>query len=163
MKILDLLLSKKRQSNRSRKHRRPSKLRGESLENREMMTSGVGDALGMLNAGEPMDLEHLLTVDSANPNCGDPFDGVYCEIQDAIDAAHAGDHVVVYEGEGGGYEPFTVNRDGLTVRADAAADPLISAAGEANGVQITANNVTVKGLHVVGARRGFFVTGDTAL
>ena len=71
---------------------------------------------------------------------------------------------MIFEGRAGGYDPFVVDKDRLTIRAALAAQPpTIDATGDNYGVQLPASDVTISGLNVRDATvAGFFVTGDLA-
>ena len=132
-------------SQRSLRHTRPKRLTAERLERRALLA--------------------VLTVDIADAACNDPGDSLFCQIQEAVDAASAGDTINVHAGT---YEPFVVSTDNLTIReATKSSDPVIDGAlnaGDENGIEVNADGVTIRGLIVRGSengsfRNGFLVTG----
>ena len=108
---------------------------------------------------ERCDLLTTLAVEIADPGCGGPGDKLFCEIQETVDVASKGDKIKVHAGT---YQPFTVNKDKLTIRkAKGKSNPVINAAGAENGIVLNANGVTLKGLEVQGAiGAGFLVNGE---
>jgi len=114
-------------------------------------------------AFEPIELRTLLTtlsVDIADPACGDAGNNRYCEIQEAVDAASEGDKIKVHAGT---YNPFVVNTNNLTIReARRNSNPVVDGdlnAGDENGVEINASGVTIRGLTVQNASGTFFSEG----
>ena len=96
---------------------------------------------------ESLESRHLLTalfVDGNDTECNAENDRLYCEVQDAIDAANEYDTIVVAEGR---YEPVVIRTNGLTVEAADGAEPVIANATRI-GVQVRADGVTVSGLTV---------------
>lgn len=130
-------------SNATTSRQRPSSvgLKVESLERRELLTT--------------------LAVDIGDPGCDMDGDKLYCEIQEAVDAAEEGDKIKVREGI---YEPISIVKDDLRIQAVGRGDVTIDVDAELNpdpGVVLNADGVTIKGLTVTGARGyGMLVTGD---
>lgn len=102
----------------------------------------------------------MLTVDVNDPAADDPGDNLYAQIQEAVDAAEEGDRIRVKTGV---YDPFIVDTDKLTIRAAGNnASPVIDATGIANGIEVTANGISIRGFTVINAdQSGFLVTGDS--
>ncbi len=108
-----------------------------------------------------------LIVDIGDPTANQPGDNLYAQIQEAVDAASAGDTIEVHAGT---YLPFVVNTDNLIIRkANETSNPVIDGdlnPGDENGVKVNASGVTLRGLTVVNASgvnangTGFLVTGD---
>lgn len=101
-----------------------------------------------------------LTVDIGDPSANDPGDNLYAQIYEAVAAAEEGDLIKV---QAGTYEPFVVDTNNLTIRAaNSGASPVIDATGIANGIEVNANDVSIRGLTVINAdQNGFRVTGDS--
>jgi len=110
-----------------------------------------------------------LTVNNANPvACATPGDNLYCEFQEAVDAAKPGDTIRAHTGR---YLPFTIKTDNLTIRpALGSSKPVIDGSlnlGNENGVEVLADGVTIIGLTSVNASGdnsyggdGFRIEGD---
>lgn len=130
-----------RSSNRrSRQSRNRYAPRVESLEDRRLLAA--------------------LTVDIGDPSANDPGDNLYAQIHEAVAAADEGDRIKI---KAGTYEPFVVDTNNLTIRAaNSNASPVIDATGIANGIEVNANDVSIRGLTVINAdQNGFRVTGDS--
>jgi parallel beta-helix repeat protein len=85
-----------------------------------------------------------LIVNANAPGCS-PTGPVYCQIQDAVNAAAPGDVILV---SGGSYAPITVATDDITIQAVNGSEVIIDAMGVpgSDGVTLNANGVTVRGL-----------------
>jgi parallel beta-helix repeat protein len=109
-------------------------------------------------AYEPLEVRALLTtltVDIADPNCGDPGDDLYCQIQDAENEAIPGDQIEVAPGT---YLPVVIDVNDITIEeATSNANPVIDATGSDSGVVILANGVTIGGLEVNNATSNGFL------
>ena len=120
-----------------------------------------------LEAVEERALLAALSVDIGDAGCN-VAGPVYCEIQEAVNAAAPGDKIEVASGT---YQPVDISVNGITIKeANGNSNPVIDASGENTGVQLTASDVTIKGLHVQDATLygfrldsgGNTLTGNTA-
>ena len=97
-------------------------------------------------AYEPLEVRTLLTtltVDIADPNCGDLGDDLYCQIQGAENEAIPGDQIEVASGT---YLPVVIDVNDITIEeATPTANPVIDATGSDFGVVLLANGVTIGG------------------
>ena len=120
----------------NRSGKAPRALKVESLEGRSLLTT--------------------LSVVS-DSGCAAEGDAVYCQIQEAVDAAYEGDVIHVADGT---YDPVRIRTDHLTLRAADGAHPIINAGGAFTGIRLSGDGITVQGLTVENAQQGFTVTGD---
>lgn len=118
---------------------------------------------------EPLEQRTLLTtffVDNS-PSSGSelPGDNFFSEVQEAIDAANAGDRILLKSGI---FQPFVVDKDRLTIRpASPTAKPVIDGnlnEGDENTVEVRANHVQIVGLTLRNASgtSNFWILGPGA-
>ena len=101
-------------------------------------------------------LEGRLVLSTLIVNPSNPSD--YAQIGAAVAAASPGDTIRVYPGT---YTPFTVATNNLTITAALPrSSPIVDATGATYGVVLSASGVTIAGLTVENAVRGFYVTGS---
>ena len=87
---------------------------------------------------------------------------IYTTIQSAIEAANAGDTIIVNEGTF--EESLTIDKEGLILKsAFGPESTVIDGGGAASSITITADNVTVEGFTVTGAADTGFDKGDILL
>ena len=98
-----------------------------------------------------------LAVDINDAACANAGDDLYCEIQDAVDAASSGDTIEVNNGT---YAAVEFSRNDLTIRNAKGQSPVIDGQGAApTGVWANGNRVRIFGLTAINSDIGFLVNG----
>ena len=137
------------------KNNRKEKFRRRSAGRRAARRSSSAPRFELLEGRAMM---AVLAVDIGDSACGDAGDNLYCEIQEAVDVAEAGDNILVQNGT---YEAISIDVDDLSIQAVGGGDVIIDATGAESGVLISADGVAIRGLTVENAvEDGFAIRGD---